>query len=159
MIRRSILCSVTLLLLLTATAAAADSASEQPWLLVFYEEGCPNCLEMEALLEPLTYDLPESAVARYEITAPDNLDLLVALGEEYGVDVSTVPVIFVGDVAIVGVGRTQEFELRNAVGDCIVEGCPSPFERIVTASSFRADLGRALWIALLFAVLWFWQTT
>jgi len=140
---------------ISSTATAADA----PWIVVFYEDGCASCAEMEELLVPLTYDLPESAVARYEISDPENLDLFLALGEAYEVDVSTVPVIFVGDTPIIGVGRSQEFELRNAVGDCTVEGCPSPFDRIITTGSLRADIGRALWIALLFAILWLWQTS
>ena len=57
------------------------SAPEDPILVVFYEEGCPSCEEMDELLAGMTIDAPETAIARYEITEPGSLELLAALAK------------------------------------------------------------------------------
>jgi thiol-disulfide isomerase/thioredoxin len=131
-----------------ATAQSAP-ASDEPVVLVFYEEGCPNCAAVEELLVGLAADLPPDAIRRYEISDTGNLRLLKRLEEAYGIDVSTVPVVFVGDQVIVGAGRAQEFKLRAAIGDCATVGCPSPLDRLAPA----VPLWKSLVKAALFAVL------
>jgi len=145
-------------LLMLATAVLSTSgASEDPLIVAFYEEGCPGCLQVEELLTALTSELPESAVSRYEISEPDAFSLLAALATAYEIESPTVPIVFVGDIAVIGAGRPQEFQLRNAIGDCIVHGCPSPFDRILTKRSVNRDLLRLGLFAVAFVLLWLWQ--
>jgi glutaredoxin len=134
------------------------AAGEEPWIVVFYEKDCPNCAQVEELLEGLTSELPESAIVRYDISDPEALDLLMELAEAYGVETSSVPVVFVGDEVILGAGRAQEFELRNAIGACSIHGCPSPLARALSVS-FRSSLLRLTLLAVLFALLLWWQTS
>jgi len=134
------------------------AAEEEPWIVVFYEEGCPNCAQIEELLEGLTSELPASAIARYDISDPEALDLLMELAEAYDVETSSVPVVFVGDEVVLGAGRAQEFELRNAIGACTVRGCPSPLAR-APSITFRSSLLRLTFFAVLFALLLWWQTS
>jgi len=132
---------------------AADS---EPIIIVFYEGGCPSCDEMEELLVGMTIGEPESAIARYEITESESMELLIALAKAYDIEVpSTVPIVFVEEDVIIGMGRTQEFSLRNVVGDCVSFGCESPIARL-PSSQMRADLPRlALFLAVFFALAWF----
>ncbi len=146
---------VTLLLAFTHPLAAAEA---NPWIVLFYEDGCPDCAQIEELLEGLTSELPASAIARYDISDPKALDLLMELAKAYDVETSSVPVVFVGDEVVLGAGRAQEFELRNAIGACTVRGCPSPLAR-APSLAFRSDLLRLTLLAALFALLLWWQTS
>lgn len=141
------------LFLMSSTAVAATS---EPLIVVFYEEGCHSCEEMEELLAGMTVDAPAEAIVRYEVTAPGSMDLLVSLSNAYDIDVpEIVPIVFVAEDAIVGMGRAQEFTLRNAIGDCLSIGCESPIARL-PISQLRTDLPRlALFLALFLALAWF----
>ena len=109
--------------ILTQTVCAT---SEEPIILVFHEEGCPDCHRMEAVLQELLASYPDLSVARYEITQPGSSELFKSLADRYGVLVLKVPIIYVGEVAIVGAGRIQEMRLREAVEGCALNGCISP---------------------------------
>ena len=149
------LVAVALAVSLAPPAAAAD---DEPWIVVFFEEGCPDCAQIEEVLEGLTSELPGSAIARYDVSDPEALDLLMELATAYEVEVSTVPVVFVGDEVVLGAGRAQEFELRNAIGECTIHGCPSPLAQ-APSLAFRSSLLRLTLFAVLFALLLWWQTS
>jgi len=112
----------------------------KPMIVFFYEEGCPHCATMEGLLDELLVGHEDVPVARYEINAPGSSALLWKLSAHYGVVATSVPVIFIGDQAIIGAGRAQEFRLRNAVGDCVQLGCPSPLEYVEGGKAVLKDI-------------------
>lgn len=145
--------ALSICLLAAGLAHAADS---DPIIIAFYEEGCPSCEEMEELLVAMTIDAPETAIARHEVTESESAELLIALAKAYDIDVpSVVPIVFVGEDVIIGMGRTQEFSLRNAVGDCLLFGCESPIARL-PLFQLRADLPRlVLFLAMFLALAWF----
>ena len=153
--RYALLAIVALTASLALQAAADD---DEPWIVVFFEEGCPDCAQIEEVLEGLTSELSGSAIARYDVSDPEALDLLMELATAYEVEVSTVPVVFVGDEVVLGAGRAQEFELRNAIGECTIHGCPSPLAR-APSLAFRSSLLRLTLFAVLFALLLWWQTS
>ena len=137
------------------TSFLACSQTPEPIIIVFYEEGCPSCEEMDELLEGMTIDAPETAIAEYEITEPESMELLTALAKAYDIEMpSSVPIVFVAEDVVIGMGRTQEFSLRNAIGDCLSLGCESPIARL-PISQLRADLPRlALFLAVFLALAW-----
>jgi len=139
-----------------APSVVAISTPADPIAVVFYEDGCPSCEEMEELLAGMLVEAPDNAIARYEVTEPGSMELLVALSKTYGIDVpDTVPIVFVADDVVIGMGRTQEFSLRNAIGDCLSIGCESPIARL-PISQLRTDLPRlALFLAIFLAFAWF----
>ncbi len=108
----------------------APAGSVWPLVLVFYEEGCPSCELVEELIAALASDLPSSSIQRYEISDPESFELLTQLAAAFEVEFETVPIVFVGEEAIIGAGRSAEFALRAAIGDCATRGCPSPLDRI-----------------------------
>lgn len=114
----------------TVAPPAVTSKASAPTIVVFYEKGCSHCERMEGLLDELLVGHKDVSVARYEINAPGSSALLWKLSAHYGIVATQVPVIFVGDQAIVGAGRAQEFSLRTAVGDCVQLGCPSPLDYV-----------------------------
>ncbi len=119
-----------ILLLVIAPIAVSQVQTElqtvEPSIIVFYEEGCPACIRMKELLDALVDGHEEIVIARYELGDPGVTTLLLRLSVHHGVLATSVPVIFIGDTAIVGAGRAEEFQLRTAVSDCVLRGCPSP---------------------------------
>ena len=131
----------------------AAAAPEDPVILVFFEEGCPSCETVDALIVELAADLPTSSVARYEISDADRFELLTRLAAAFEIEFDSVPVVFVGDEAIVGGGRSAEFGLRAAIGDCVVRGCPSPLDRVRPPAFPWLDLVRLAGLLGLVALL------
>jgi len=128
-LRGPTLLALSLILLFTVAVSGADAETD-PLVLVFYEEGCPSCELVEELIAALAPDLPASSIRRYEISEPESFELLTRLAAAFEVEFETVPVVFVGEEAILGAGRAAEFALRAAIGDCVSPGCPSPLDRI-----------------------------
>ncbi|MFC2095917.1 hypothetical protein ACFLSW_05730 [Candidatus Bipolaricaulota bacterium] len=153
--KRATLVSVLLSICILA-AGLAHAADTEPIIIVFYEEGCPSCEEMDAFIAGMTTDAPESAIARYEISSPESMELLTSLSRAYEIDVPTaVPIVFVAEDVIIGMGRTQEFSLRNSIGDCLSLGCESPIARL-PRSQLRTDLPKlALFLAIFLTFAWF----
>ncbi len=111
-------------------------------LLFFYETGCPHCARIESYLESLAPDIPELTVLRYEIHDEEAHQLLDRLLAAYDVELGSVPMIFVGDVAVVGgtyyglrsepypaSGREEELLLREAIDETVLTRPVSPLKR------------------------------
>ena len=156
MSRSNALCISVVLLL--ALSFVVFGASDAPMIVVFYEEGCPDCLKLEEFLAGMMTELPESAIVRYEIHEPGALKLLGALEIEYDVETPSVPAVFVGDIVVFGAGQEKEFQLRDAISRCELFGCPSPLDRVLTEASVRTDLSRSMLFVGLFLLLLLWQT-
>ncbi|MCD6495595.1 glutaredoxin [Candidatus Bipolaricaulota bacterium] len=125
----------------TLASSTSTPNASAPSIVVFYEEGCPHCVTMEGLLDDLLVGHEaDVVVARYEINAPGSSALLWKLAAHYGIVATQVPVIFIGDQAIIGAGRAQEFNLRTAVDDCVQLGCPSPLEYVEGGKAVLNDL-------------------
>jgi hypothetical protein len=107
------------------TARATD-----PLVVVFHQEGCPDCAFMQTVLDGLVTEHSDLTIAYHETSEPGASGLLLLLYQKYGPVPATMPIIFVGDrTPIVGAGRAQELALREAVAACLTAGCPSPMER------------------------------
>lgn len=113
-----------------AIGALPAAAADEPMIILFYEDGCPDCEVIDLLIEELAIDLPAAAFARYELSDRDSFDLFLTLASAFEIEASQVPTVFVGDEVVVGAGRAEEFALRAAIGTCTVRGCPSPLDRI-----------------------------
>jgi cytochrome c biogenesis protein CcdA/glutaredoxin len=111
-------------------------------LVIFYEEGCPHCARVEATIERIAPDYPTLNVVRHEIHDPDAQDLLSCLLASYGVELGSVPMFFVGDVAYVegtyyglydepyaASGRAEELALEQAIQRAEEQNAPSPLTR------------------------------
>ncbi len=106
-----------------------ESHITAPQIVVFYKTGCSHCTHMEEVLTALLYKHPNIKVAQYEIDSPGARGLLNRLAVHYKILPTQVPVVFVGDKAIVGwTSRTQESALGTAISDCVTQKCPSPLD-------------------------------
>lgn len=129
----------------------------QPAIVVFYEEGCPDCVRMDELLEELLTEHPALTVTRYEINAPGALALMGELSAAYGIQGTKVPAILVGEEAIVGAGRVEEMRLRTAIEDCLTLGCSSPLARVEESRIPWRDVGVLTGFVALFLLFFFLQ--
>jgi glutaredoxin len=129
---RGILLCIVILSAATAVPCAAQGAppSASPVVVFFYQNGCPDCVQIGEVLDALAGDLPEGAVARYEIGDTTSRRLFQRLQKAYGIEVSSVPLVFVGDRVIAGASRAQELALSDALGDCVTTPCSSPLDRL-----------------------------
>ena len=116
-------------------------------LVIFYEDGCPHCARIESFLERIEPDYPQLDIIRYEIHDSDAHDLLGRLLSAYGAKLGAVPIIFVGDVAMVAdtfyglpdspttlSGRTAEMKLQQVISEAIDANAPSPLTKAETTT-------------------------
>jgi thiol-disulfide isomerase/thioredoxin len=137
--------------------AETKTETAQPAIVVFYEEGCPDCVRMDELLEELLTEHPNLTVARYEINAPGALGLMGGLSAAYGIEGTDVPIVLVGEEAIVGAGRAEEIRLRTAIENCLAVGCPSPLARVEESRIPWRDVGVLTGFVALFFLFFFLQ--
>jgi thiol-disulfide isomerase/thioredoxin len=131
--------------------------TDQPIIVIFYEEGCPSCVQMEAIVEEYVHDHPALSISHYELTQPGSLDVLERLCEAYNVSEKTVPIIFVGNYVILGADRAAELNLRSEIEKCLLIGCPSPLERIAKDGISWDDIGLLGLFAAVFGLLYLLQ--
>ena len=132
------------LIVLASLAATADPVT----LIFFHETGCSHCNRTQAFLESIHPDYPDLEIVHYEIHEPESLDLLPRLLAAYGVEEGSVPILFVGDVSVVGgifygleeepfapSGRSEDLALERAIRLAIETGAPPPLSRISESSA------------------------
>ena len=111
-------------------------------LVYFYDPGCPHCARMDLFLQEIAPDYPKLEVIRFNIREPESRAILEKLLAAYGVELGPVPLIFVGDVALIGDtfygledepvtlhGRAGELALEEAIQRAIAADAPSPLAR------------------------------
>lgn len=117
-------------------------------VLFFYDESCPHCKEVWGFLEELQAQGLQFELKTYEIHKPENWQLLYRLLSVYGADVGPVPMIFVGDVAVVSntfyglapepmvyEGLAYQMVLEEVISKAIAENAPSPLSRLPAAAT------------------------
>jgi len=138
------------LIALTAAALAAgfSLATTATTMVVFHEIGCSHCAHAEEFLESLRPFYPQLEILRYEIHDEGAIDLLEQLLAAYEVEMDSVPIIFIGDVALLGGtfygledgpfsprGLTSDMALEEAIKRAIDEDAVSPLDRVSQGSS------------------------
>ncbi|MEN6369743.1 MAG: cytochrome c biogenesis protein CcdA [Thermotogota bacterium] len=137
--KRVVLCAMAVAFLLSLVGMAATE------VVLFYEEGCPHCARMEALLQEMQAAGAALTVKEYNVASQEGRDLLPRLLAAYGAEMGPVPFLFVADTAIVrdtlyraGSGATPvvlavravELEARAAIDAAIAANAPSPLDRL-----------------------------
>ncbi len=119
------------LIVLILGLAFVGSAAAEVELHYFWSATCPDCLVMKAYLAGLEDRYPELRIVEHEVTfSPDNWRRMVTLARAYGLTKETVPTVFVGDLAVTGVGLAVELRIEEEVARCLSVGCPSPLDRL-----------------------------
>ena len=128
--------------------AGLSTAGQSTELVEFYETGCPHCARLHQFLESISPKYSELEIIRYEIHEPEGVELLDKLLSAYNTELGSVPIVFIGDVAmientffgleaepVVALGRAAEMRLEEAIRLAIAQDVPSPLEKAETVES------------------------
>jgi len=119
---------VLLVVLLSVASFGAFAAEVE--LHYFWSTTCPDCAVMKAFLAELAQEYPTLKVIDYNVAAPANWQRMVTLARVYGLTRERTPTVVVGGIAVSGIGRAVELQIREEVERCLAEGCPSPLARL-----------------------------
>lgn len=146
---------LALLFVVTAIALPAVASTQ---LVFFHETGCSHCADADAFLTSIQPRYPDLEILHYEVGESESQALLSGLLDAYDVELSAVPMIFVGDVAWMSdtfyglydepytvSGRAANMTLENAIQLAIETGGVPPLDRIVETDA--SSLARGLTIS------------
>jgi len=124
-VKRWLLLFVMLVLLVALTACA-----EEVEVLFFYENACPKCVRIDALLQQIQESYTGVTIDRREIHTEGNIELLQRLEGLYQMRAEDVPVVFIDDEYFQGAGRAVEYSIEQAVRFALENGSISPLLRL-----------------------------
>lgn len=143
-----------ILLVLAVLLALAVPAFSQTTLVLFHEVGCSHCARTEAFLESIHPNYTDLEIVHYEIHDEATEPVLSGLLAAYDVELSAVPMLFIGDVAMMAdtfygyneepytpSGRAAEMTLEQAIQRAIEQGAGSPLDRIQEGESTSLSEG------------------
>jgi len=117
--------------LIMALAVPVAALAVPVELHYFWAATCPDCQVMKAYLRTLATDYPDLRIIEHEVAySASEFRLMVDLAAAYGVTEVATPVVVVGDLASVGIGRAAELRIAEEVARCAAVGCPSPLTRL-----------------------------
>lgn len=138
-VRKRTVLAALLGLLLWCGAAHAQTTT----VVYFYEASCMHCTRIGDILTDLETSLDGLTVERHDIHTQDGRQLLWRLLAAYELPLGPVPMVFVGDLAMIGStfyglqpqpvelsGLAEEWTLRGEVESALAGGAPSPRMRL-----------------------------
>jgi len=133
----------TMLALVAALVSLAAVSVSGIELVFFFDKACPHCVRIDEFLGGLQGSMPDLTIRRYEVQVPANFDLLAKLLGAYDAKLGPVPMVFVGEVAMIGDtfyglgpdpvvyrGVAQELVLEDAIRAAQAAGAVSPLARL-----------------------------
>lgn len=127
--------ALTVLILVALFPLTDAAAAEHPILYLFWGTGCPHCTEEKAFLEQLHERYPELEMRWFEIwDHPEFRELADALSKNYDVKAASVPLTFLGEMAVVGFlsEAITGIQIEKQVVTCLQEGCVDAFDKVDT---------------------------
>lgn len=113
-------------------------------LYLFYGEGCPHCKQEIEYLKKLKAQYGEKIkIMIFEIYfSSQNANLFQLIGNELGMSVAGVPLLFVEDQAIVGYGSDSStgVKIQQTIDNCIKTNCESQVDELVKNSDASARI-------------------
>jgi len=136
------------MLVLLVLVAAVFPVLSQTTLVFFHEAGCTHCAHTEEFLQSIHPNYPDLQIVHYEIHEEGAEEVLAGLLEAYDVALSAVPMVFIGDVAMMAdtfygyndepyapFGRAADITLERAIQRAIEQNATSPLDRIGESKS------------------------
>ncbi|PIR13767.1 hypothetical protein COV49_01060 [Candidatus Falkowbacteria bacterium CG11_big_fil_rev_8_21_14_0_20_39_10] len=124
------------LIFLIKPALAQDQAN----LYFFYGDGCPHCAKEEIFLDKLEKENQKIKIYRYEVWRNrENAKLLSEAAKKLDIKVSGVPVLIIGDEAIVGYlsDETTGQKIRRAINSNLDNSCQDLIGSIVNKEEIQ----------------------
>lgn len=131
---------ITILSLLTLTLFLMSCTSNnQPYddpnklaIYYFWSEGCPSCDLQTQFLEEMENKYDYVEIKSYDFSKQENKELLDKLAEAYEERITTAPVTFIEDKAIIGFGYSQTTGkiIEDIIISCRERTCKNPAQII-----------------------------
>ncbi len=123
--RFSVLLGILLLTSILLPAGNLQAARPEPLNIYFFsKQGCPYCAKVETLLESLQKTNANLNVHKFDlIKTPKEFTRFSLFAQAYGITTDAVPVLFIGERAIIG---DQETAIETAIDFCQTQTCPDP---------------------------------
>ncbi len=119
--------SITLLLINSAIAENKKDNKKSVIIYLFWKEGCPYCEKEKEFLSSLKKKYPKLEIRDYEVLSNiASRELLMTMSKSYGINLSGVPVTFVGDKGIVGFDSDVANQIEDTIKTCLKKVCPDP---------------------------------
>ena len=126
--------------------ASADTTSLRPKIHLAYahEPGCPHCQRAEYMLKHLQRKYPQLVVQKYDITVPEDAQVVEALAELYQLPSDQrllAPTFFIGDSVLVE-EDVKERAVRALIQKYEVSGTEPPWELCKVDSASQSIVER-----------------
>ncbi|MBD3360029.1 MAG: hypothetical protein GF365_04985 [Candidatus Buchananbacteria bacterium] len=111
------------------------SAQENPLnVYFFWGKGCPHCAKEKAYLQKIEDNYSQVVINNFEVyNNQQNAKLLQKIGKETSINVNGVPLIIIGDKALVGFlnEETTGQQIRKLIDECLAAQCPDLVSQII----------------------------
>ena len=134
-----------LLLLIILVLCLVPIVSADTDVYLFYGDGCPHCEQLMEFLDTLDYE-NINIIEKEIYFDEDNRNLFFQMAEDYGVEVSGVPTVFIDGQVFVGFSDEIAEELELAISQCSINDCTDSSDIVETNSSEVVD--KTVWGAL-----------
>lgn len=90
-------------------------------IIYFWGDGCPFCDQMIDFLDSIMEDHSEDInLIKYEVWYDlENEALMMGLNQEYGLNINSVPLVFIGDEHFLGFNQEISENILNHINSCL----------------------------------------
>ncbi|KKS28202.1 MAG: hypothetical protein UU86_C0008G0001, partial [candidate division WWE3 bacterium GW2011_GWC1_42_102] len=128
--RKSALLFIFTILTAVFLSRTPVSAADQLDIYLFQSNSCSHCTEEKAFLKEIAPKYPGLVINSYEVSRnPQNLQLIVKVGEKLGVDAGGVPFLVIGKEQVIGFGSAETTGVQ--IERKITEALQNPPEDVV----------------------------
>jgi glutaredoxin len=100
-------------------------------LYEFYGDGCPYCTKLNHFLDDIKSKYPGLVVKKYEVwNNGDNEKLLHNMAKAHNIEVKGVPVVFIGEKAIIGFSDSIGKSIEEEIQGCLIQNCENPADKL-----------------------------
>ncbi len=126
---------VVFFILLTILLPSFVVAQEKPLnVYFFWGEGCPHCDKEKEYLQKIKNNYERVIINDFEVyNNSQNTKLLQKISQETDINVNGVPLIIIGDKALVGFlnEKTTGQQIRKLIDECLANQCPDIISQII----------------------------
>ncbi|MCK5060953.1 hypothetical protein KAR28_00215 [Candidatus Parcubacteria bacterium] len=111
-------------------------------LYFFYGDGCPHCEKEEKFLERLKKEKDNINIHYFETWQNrDNAKLLASVGQELGINVAGVPILFISDQAIIGYynDKITGKQIKDLIAQYERDGCSNIVGSIIGVKTIPGE--------------------
>jgi hypothetical protein len=112
---------------LTEPQAVQQTSEAELVIHFFHSPACSHCAEQRPFNEQLLEDFPDMAIIEHDVSIPEESRTLLIMAQNFSVGASSLgtPTTFIGNRMFIGFDESFGAQMRDAVEDCLDNGCPA----------------------------------